>query len=596
MPHKPISQRLRIVPRERDARVEARCRRAGFSALQSRIVAGRVGELDEAPERILRPRLAELHDPAMLADVGRAAQRLVQAITRGQRIGILTDYDVDGITSHAVVFEALTGFFGVPADLIQHHIGHRIKDGYGVSDALTTRILAAPQLPSVIITADCGSSDEPRLARLAEKGIDVIVTDHHEIPASGIPASAHAVVNPTRADCQFPDRTVAGCMVSWMLMCETRRQLLAGGQPGVEIPRLSGLLDFVALGTVADAVSLFGAGNRAVVQGGLRIMNRLQRPCWRALASLLDRGDGFTVQDLGFQIGPRINARGRMADPLAAMRFLLAPTDGEAREHLQQLDADNLDRRAVEAEMLAIAVEEARRQMTRGARALVVFDPTFHAGVQGIVASRLVERFGCPAVVLSPAREAGLATGSARSIAGLDIRAALQNISDAHPQMLNKFGGHKGAAGLTLSRGHLDVLRRELDRQVANLVDARLLGPRLFTDGGLDNHQFNCATVGELEALGPYGREFELPLFEGRFRIQGLRRVGGDGTHLSLVLADGEQELRGIWFRAMDSDNAPLPVAEGEILRVAYRLERDTWRGGEAVQLQVAGVESFDAK
>ncbi len=352
-----------IRPRSRDPEVESACLRAGLSPLQARVVAGRVGDLTASPEQIVRPRLADLHDPSLLADSRLASGRLAQAVQNSECVGILTDYDVDGITSHAIVFEALTRFFGLPAARVQHHIGHRLKDGYGVSAALTERILALPELPAVIVTADCGSSDQPQLERLAAAGIDIVVTDHHAIPEEGIPSSAYAVVNPSRADCGFPDRTVAGCMVSWMLMCEVRRRLIEAQHLPGDAPKLGSLLDLVALGTVADAVSLFGASNRAVVLRGLEQMNRLKRPCWRALGKLLGRAQGYTVQDLGFQIGPRINARGRMADPSAALRFVLAPDEAEAAEHLELLDSDNRDRRETESRMLGIARTLASEQL-----------------------------------------------------------------------------------------------------------------------------------------------------------------------------------------------------------------------------------------
>ncbi len=590
MPDTTVAPGPEIRPRPCDPRVEKACLRAGLTPLQARIVAGRVDDLTASPERIVRPRLADLHDPSLLADSGRASGRLAQAVQNQECIGILTDYDVDGITSHAIVFEALTRFFGLPVARVQHHIGHRLEDGYGVSAALTERILALPELPAVIITADCGSSDQPQLERLAAAGIDVVVTDHHALPEEGIPASAYAVVNPSRGDCGFPDRTVAGCMVSWMLMCELRRRLVEAQYLPGDSPRLGSLLDLVALGTVADAVSLFGATNRAVVLRGLAQMNRLHRPCWRALGNLLGRAQGYSVQDLGFQIGPRINARGRMADPSAALRFILAPDEAEVARHLELLDSDNRDRRETESRMLDIARTLARQQLADGRVILVVYDPSFHAGVQGIVASRLVDQFGRPAVVLSPGREAGQLSGSARSIAGLDIREALQDLAGADGDLLRKFGGHVGAAGLTLDLARLEDFRKLLDDLVRAKLAGQALGPVVLTDGSLEPVQLALQTVLELEQLAPYGREFDPPVFEGDFLLQGLRRVGSDGTHLAMDLRAGAQSVRAIWFRAVENAEARLPVEQGQRLRIAYRLERDEYRGGGAVQLLVRGA------
>ncbi len=589
--HEPIPQAgPAIRQRPRSPAVENACIKVGLSALQARIVAGRVHSLDEAPDRIVRPKLADLHDPALLADAERAAARLATAVVNQECVGILTDYDVDGITSHAIVFEALTRFFGLPAGRVQHHIGHRLQDGYGISASLTDRILALQERPAVIVTADCGSSDQAQLERLAAADIDVIVTDHHAIPAEGVPAAAHSVVNPTRDDCTFPDRTVAGCMVSWMLMCEVRRRLIATGKLAADAPKLGTLLDFVALGTVADAVSLFGAGNRAVVLRGLQEMNRMKRPCWRALARLLGRPQGYSVQDLGFQMGPRINARGRMADPMAALRFVLASDDAEAARELEVLDADNRDRRETESQMLAIARAMAVAQLAEGRVILMIYHPSFHAGVQGIVASRLVDAFGHPAVVLSPGMSPGQLSGSARSIDGLDIRQALQGVADADGDLLHKFGGHVGAAGLSVDLERVAQLHSLLDAQVALQLRGRELGPELLTDGCLEAAQLVRETVGELEVLAPYGREFDVPLFEGNFLVRSLRRVGNDGTHVALDLMVGERPVRAIWFRAVANSEAALPLSPGQHARLAYRLERDEYRGGDSVQLLVAGA------
>ncbi len=295
----------------------------GLSNLACRIVAGRVHN-SAGLEKIIRPSLSYLHHPEGLKNCDRAADRLIRAISSDERIGIITDYDVDGITSHLVLLESLV-FFQVNPERIDHFIGHRLEDGYGISDNLTRRILENNELPGLIITADCGSSDEENISRLQQAGIDVIVTDHHAIPESGVPSSTYAVINPVQQDCSYPDKTISGCMVSWLLMCLVRNRLIESGRLSSDISKLTFLLDFVALSTVADAVSLASPANRALINSGLQMMNTLARPCWRAVKRLSGKkGELFSVDDLGFQIGPRINARSRMADPYGAFHFLSA--------------------------------------------------------------------------------------------------------------------------------------------------------------------------------------------------------------------------------------------------------------------------------
>ncbi|MEC9483526.1 MAG: DHH family phosphoesterase, partial [Halomonas sp.] len=249
----------RIMPRRRDEALFQRCLAAGLSELQARILAGRLAGYSGELDPLVTPGLRHLAHPEKLKDARRAAERIARAVTEGEHIGILTDYDVDGITSHVVILRTLNELFGVPVQKLHSLIGHRINDGYGISLPLVERTLALKPRPSLVITADCGSSDEPRIARLREAGIEVIVTDHHALPLEGPPASAYATVNPTRSDCAFPDRTIAGCMVAWLVMSLTRAVLIEFGALSPSTPKLSPWLSYVALGTVADCVSLGGS-------------------------------------------------------------------------------------------------------------------------------------------------------------------------------------------------------------------------------------------------------------------------------------------------------------------------------------------------
>ena len=587
----PLSQQShhpRLEPRPLDEAVYLRAQSEGLSELQARLLASRLpgytGEL--AP--LVSPSLRYLVHPEKLADGRRAAERVAQAVAEGESIGILTDYDVDGITSHVVIRRTLVELFGVPEHKLHSLIGHRIHDGYGISLPLVDRTLSLKPLPTLVITADCGSSDEPRIARLKAAGIDVVVSDHHALPLEGPPPSAYACVNPTRGDCAYPDKTIAGCMVAWLLMSLARSVLVEWGALPEATPKLSPWLSYVALGTVADCVSLGGSpANRAVVSHGLTLINRMDAACWRAMAARLGADSvPFNAETLAFQMGPRINARSRLDDPYAALHFMLAESDGVANRQLEVLDQDNQSRKAIEADMAEEARALAAPALEANEPAVVVLLEDGHPGVQGIVASRLVQAYGRPAVVLTRAAAPNMLTGSGRSIEGLHLRDALQRTFELAPEALPRFGGHSGAAGVGVPREQLDTFKTAFLQAVSEQLGDTPLYPRLWTDGELSTAQLSLATLEEIETLGPYGREFDPPLFEGRFIVEALRPVGAEGSHLMMELSMGAVTRKAIWFRALTPGELP-SFGVGDTLHCAYKLNRNRWRGRESLQLMV---------
>ena len=589
----PQSSDPRLEPRPLDEAVYVRAQAEGLSELQARLLASRLpgytGEL--AP--LVSPSLRYLVHPEKLADGRRAAERIAQAVAEGESIGILTDYDVDGITSHVVIRRTLVELFGVPEHKLHSLIGHRIHDGYGISLPLVERTLSLTPLPTLVITADCGSSDEPRIARLKAAGIDVVVSDHHALPLEGPPTSAYACVNPTRSDCVYPDKTIAGCMVAWLLMSLARSVLVEWGVLPDATPKLSPWLSYVALGTVADCVSLGGSpANRAVVNHGLTLINRMDAACWRAMAARLGADSvPFNAETLAFQMGPRINARSRLDDPYAALHFMLAESDGIANRQLEVLDQDNQSRKAIEADMAEEARALAAPALEANEPAVVVLLEDGHPGVQGIVASRLVQSYGRPALVLTRAAAPNMLTGSGRSIEGLHLRDALQRTFELAPEALPRFGGHSGAAGVGVPREQLAAFKTAFLQAVGEQLGDTPLYPRLWTDGELSTAQLSLTTLVEIETLAPYGREFDPPLFEGRFIVEALRPVGADGSHLMMELSMGAVTSKAIWFRALTPGELPA-FSVGDTLHCAYKLNRNRWRGRETLQLMVEHASS----
>jgi len=579
-----------FLPRPQNPMVLAQAAQLGLPPLLAKILAGRIQGDRFNLAGIVDPALKHIAKPSLLKDCQKAAERIAQAIVNGERIGVLTDYDVDGITSHAVLYRSLTELFGVAESQIFSLIGHRINDGYGVSAGLVARILQQDLQPNIIITADCGSSDEARLALLKQAGIDVIVTDHHALPEEGVPASAYAMVNPTLQGCDYPDATIAGCMVSWLVMAQVRDVLIQQGRLAARSPKLSFLLSYVALGTVADCVSLGeSAINRAVVSTGLSLINRFDLPCWRSIRKLLRKdNEFFNAETLGFQLGPRINARGRLDDPYAALHYMLATTDQQAEHYLAILDQDNEDRKSIEQDMVRDAFELIKPQLAENYQGLTVFLENGHAGVQGIVASRITQKTGKPSIVLCPALNPDHLSGSARSVEGVHIRDVLQQVHQNDAQLMVKFGGHKGAAGLTLNRSSLDFFAESFNQSIILALKTEVLRPVVKIDETLQPSEISEQTWQLVQKLQPFGREFEAPCFTGVFLVEQLRAVGADQSHLQLLLSDegGQQACKGIWFKAL-AGNQQIDFKEGDRVEAAYQLSLNEFRGRRSIQLMI---------
>lgn len=572
--------------RDVDPRIEQLALKLNHSPVLARVLAGRRLVCVRGVLHPLLPSIDELEDEQRLADMGRAAQRLADAILSREVIGIATDYDMDGLGGHAAFRRAVVTMFGHLPQRLRSYIGHRLAEGYGITQSLAARVLE--DQPAVLVTADCGSSDEARIAQLSQAGIDVIVTDHHELPPEGPPRSAYACVNPQRSDCGFTDKSIAGGMVVWCLLRAVRKILIEAGHEPAQQASLGSLMDLVACSTVADCVSMASVNNRVVVNAGLARMNARDRPCWQAMAQLMKLSE-FTAESIAFGVAPRINARTRLADPFAALYFLLARDLTSAHARLRVLDAENQARKQIERQMIEDLLPRAAQLSRQGRHAITLALPDGHPGVQGICSSRLVEAFGRPVFLFSPhAAEPGVLTGSARTVEGINVKQILLSVDAQAPGLIQRFGGHKAAAGAQILAQDFPVFATLFERATAEAVAGEPLMPWRWSDGELSPRQITRTLLQELKILEPTGRGFEAASFDGAFQVVGLREVG-EGTHLRLGLRREGVDVEAVWFRARRSPQQPLPVRVGEQAHFVYSLAENAFRHPPRLELRING-------
>ncbi|MEI7447542.1 MAG: single-stranded-DNA-specific exonuclease RecJ, partial [Burkholderiales bacterium] len=487
---------------------------------------------------------------------------------------VVGDYDCDGATGVAV------GVLGLRAlgAVVDYLVPNRFDYGYGLTPEIVDAALVHPRLgrPDLLVTVDNGIASLEGVARARAAGLHVLVTDHH-LPGAALP-DADVLVNPNQPGCGFPSKHLAGVGVMFYVLVALRAELRARGAfAGRTEPALAELLDLVALGTVADVVRL-DRNNRVLVAAGLkRLRAGRARPGLLALLRLAGREPREVGSvDLGFALGPRINAAGRLSDISVGVECLLEDDETRAAGLAARLDEMNRERREIEADMREEALSDVG-EPDPACRTLVAFRPTWHQGVIGLVASRLKERHGRPTVALArDDRSPGLLKGSGRSIAGVHLRDALDLVDRRAPGALLRFGGHAMAAGLTLHESHLDAFRAAFEDAVRELADPSCFAPVLETDGALDPAELSIGTVTEIEHE-VWGQGFPAPLFADRFDVLGQRLV--KDRHLKLDLRLGTRRVAAIAFGRTE------PV--GPRVDIAYQLQRDSWQGADGISLMV---------
>ncbi|MFW5816156.1 MAG: single-stranded-DNA-specific exonuclease RecJ [Wenzhouxiangella sp.] len=544
----------------------------GVHPVLARVLAGR-GQR-QAPDYSLKGLL-----PPSLSGLPRAADILAEAIRTGQRILVVGDFDADGATGTALAVRALTS---LGAREVAWKVPDRFRHGYGLSSALVEEIDSPA--PHVLVTVDQGVSSIAGVAAAQAKGMQVIVTDHH-LPGPQLPP-AEAIVNPNLADEAFGSTALAGVGVMFYTAMAVRARLRElGWFDRRPLPRLDGLLDLVALGTVADLVPLDQNNRRLVYQGLARMRAGQCSHGVRALLEVAGRNlRHVQASDLGFAAGPRLNAAGRLEDMGIGIRCLLADSERAARALAGELDALNDQRQALQADMLKAAeaqADELAGRIDGAAQGLCVFDPEWHQGVVGLVAGRLMERLQRPVLAFAPAEPGSSELkGSGRSPAGLHMRDLLVEIDTRQPGLMGRFGGHARAAGLSLERDRLAAFKRSFDECLARHEFADEI---VLSDGELGGDELTAATAAALEQGGPWGQGWPEPLFDGRFRVLERRIVGQVHLKMRLQPEGGGEAVEAIAFRAAGRLDGDLP----ELVHLTYRLELNRWRGRVSPQLNI---------
>ena len=536
--------------------------------------------------------LKNLLAPDRLKGMDEAVGLLVDCLQQEQRILIVSDFDADGATSCVVAMIALRQFGAAHVDYI---VPNRFEYGYGLTPEIVR--LALTKQPDLLVTVDNGISSLDGVCSANQAGLKVLITDHH-LAADRLPAAA-AIVNPNQPACEFPSKCIAGVGVIFYVMLALRarlREIGWFGQRGIEEPHLASLLDLVALGTVADVVAL-DRNNRILVDEGLkRIRAGRTRPGILALLEIAGRkAHRISAGDLGFSVGPRLNAAGRLEDMSTGIECLLAERAGEAHALAMELDGMNQDRKQIESDMRNQAfrhLHSLKLEEQSLPPALCLFDESWHQGVVGILASRVKDKFHRPVIAFAQASEDSSGTGelkgSARSVKGFHIRDALDTVAGRHPGLISKFGGHAMAAGLSLERGRLPAFKQAFEQVAATLLSDEQLQARLLSDGEVEAEWLSMETVETLGRAGPWGQEFPEPLFDGRFILIQHRLL--KEKHLKMVLSPLHDPQRVIDAIAFNVDKDHRPADGTQEIEIAYRMAINEFRGNTSLQLIVEQI------
>lgn len=520
-----------------------------------------------------RPDLGLLHDPFLMKDMDVAVERLHRAVSSGEKILVYGDYDVDGTTAVSLVYSFLRKL--TPG--VDFYIPDRYDEGYGVSDKGIE--WASSNGFTLIITLDCGIKANDKVAYAASKGIDVIVCDHH-LPENDLPAAV-AVLDPKREDCTYPFDDLSGCGVGFKLVQGYSARY------GIPFSELEPLLDLTVVSIASDLVSVVGE-NRILAHFGLKRLNENPRQGLLAMIRLSGlEPSHISIDDIVFKIGPRINAAGRMETGRMAVDLLTATEESEAMRIAGEINEYNNERKSIDREITREALEmvQSGGSLSNG-HATIVYDPSWHKGVVGIVASRLVEAFYKPTIVLTKSN--GLITGSARSVHGFDLYGAIESCSD----LLENFGGHIYAAGLTLKEENLKEFCERIDAYVGNTISSEMLTPVIYIDTKLNFSRITPKFFRILKQFQPFGPGNSAPVFmaENVYDNGNGRKVGAEGSHMKLELIQEEQPYRHISAIAFNKSSHFEHIKAGNPVDICYSIVENYYRGIANLQLRIKDI------
>lgn len=547
----------------------------GVSAFIAQILARRGVQSEQELELKLKHLLVP-----NLKGLPQAIELLDQALDQQKKIVIVGDYDADGATSTALMVLALREM----GAQVNYLVPDRFKYGYGLTPAIADLAFSKFQ-PDVLVTVDNGISSHAGVAQAQAHGMQVVITDHH-LTTKEIPA-AEAVVNPNQLDCEFPSKALAGVGVAFYLLANLSS---VRAQQGKSSAKIAQYLDLVALGTYADVAAL-DYNNRILVDAGIKRIQ--QQQCRIGISALLEIAGRdaaqLKAQDLGFVLGPRINAAGRMETMDIGIECLLAADYSTAYPLAQQLNQLNVERRQVETQMkqdALTALAQFKLELSETPAALILFEPHWHQGVIGIVAGRLKEQFHRPAIVFAADEDGEHIKGSARSIEGIHIRDAIETVAEQFPHLVSHFGGHAAAAGLTIKKQHFEEFKQHFVQLIQGMDEA-LFQATLWTDGILPTEALNLDTVHLLQNLTPWGQKFPSPIFEGQFQVLDYRWLKEIHLKLRLALENG-QVVDAIAFNAADKFSFD-PMQSS--VHLVYELEQNSFNGQVSLQLRVLHLQ-----
>jgi single-stranded-DNA-specific exonuclease len=602
---------------------------AGASKIQAKIIANRDIPDYVKIKDILNPSLKNL-DIYKLSGIKKSAIRIADAIEKGETIGLLCDFDVDGISSAAVLYSSFIDYFNYDPLKIKLYISNRMKAGYGFSEEVLDRVVNDTPIASLLMTADQGSKDGMRVGKyneiMKEKGLvgDVIITDHHHIDGNG-PSEAYSVVNPHKTDCKFEDNTICGCTVALFVMVAVREELIKRKLLPEDAPRLNQLLTFSTAATISDCVSMASPINRAIVLNGLKDINLGTKASWRVFKNLeINQNKPIRTDTIGFGFGPIINACSRTGgNGLVAVKYYLAENEKEAQRYLDMLMLQNEDRKKKEKELVLNSIVDAANQYNTNNSGLCIYLENGHHGIHGIAASRICEKFGAPVVIFSPKdyeeyqeeverekiitkmidgrrikekkmvkekltkKNVFTITGSARSVDSIDIHETLVNIDKANKDIFIGFGGHSMAAGMSMNLDQFENFKELFQKDINSKLPHREANPVIHIDGELkEGTVLDLNFVDELLRLEPYGNGFDYPIFKMKAHITSIEIKGkGKDTGIFQILFGGN-EYKGIWFK-YDQSIMFNQIHKGDHCELAVQVRDNFFRGKRTISIQI---------